>query len=115
MPSHPQPAASPRSALRDERTAKKQETAAFVCSHVFDASKPVLLVARENNDLMCMCGEFHEADEAYHVVDAEHLIARDQTLRKFVELPNDTAAERAAIGKPWTHLPLTWDEPNSTT
>lgn len=88
---------------------------AFVCSHVFDASKAVLLVARENNDLMCMCGEFHEDDETYHVIGAEDLIARDQTLSKIVELSNDMAAERAAIGEPWMHLSLTSDEPNSTT
>jgi hypothetical protein len=88
---------------------------AYVCSHVFDSSKPVLLVMREDNDLMCMCGEFHEADETYHVIDAEQLIARDQTLRKVAELANDIGAERAAVGEPWMHLSLTSDGPSSTT
>ena len=82
------------------------EMTAFVCSHVFAASRSVLLVARENGDWMYLCGEVHAEDEPYHVVGAEHLLSRDPSLRQVADLPDNSEAERAGIGMPWTRRPL---------
>lgn len=82
------------------------EKCAFVCSHIFNASHPVLLVARENGDWMYLCGESHAADEEYHVVGAEHLLHRDETLQEVSNLPDNHEAERAAVGMPWDRRPL---------
>lgn len=84
-----------------------RETATFVCSHVFDNSRPVLLVARENGDWMHLCGQKHEEDEKYQVVGTEHLLERDPTLHEVVDLPDNSEAERLAVGTPWARKPLT--------
>jgi hypothetical protein len=83
-----------------------RETAAFVCSHVFDNSRPVLLVARENGDWMYLCGQEHGPDVKYHVIGAEHLLQRDITLREVADLPTNTEAERSGITMPWVRRSL---------
>jgi len=85
----------------------KRESAAFVCSHVFENARPVLLVARENGDWMYLCGKSHEDDEDYHVVGAKHLIERDATLEEIASLADNWEAERSEVGRPWTRRPLT--------
>jgi len=82
------------------------ELAAFVCSHIFDNSRPVLLVARENGDWMYLCGKPHGDDEEYHVVGREHLIERDPTLRDTFDLPDQTEAERESVGGQWVRIAL---------
>jgi hypothetical protein len=84
-----------------------REAATFVCAHVFDNSRPILLVARENGDWMHLCGQTHEESEEYHVVGVEHLLERDPTLHGIADLPDNTEAERSAVGMPWSRKPLT--------
>jgi hypothetical protein len=45
----------------------KREIAAFVCSHIFKNTHPLLLVARENGDWMFLCGQVH--DDRHHHQD----------------------------------------------
>jgi hypothetical protein len=78
-----------------------RETAAFVCSHVFENARPVLLVARENGDWMYLCGQPHDANEECHVMGAEHLLERDPTLREVLDLGDNSEAERSRVGEPW--------------
>jgi hypothetical protein len=87
-----------------------REGATFVCSHVFDNSRPILLVARENGDWMHLCGQPHEDNEEYHVVGVEHLLERDPTLHEVSDLPSNDEAERPAIGMPWSRRQLTSDQ-----
>jgi hypothetical protein len=77
------------------------ETTAFVCTHVFDNSRPILLVSREEGDWQCMCGKEHNSREVVHVVGLNHLIERDPTLLELNDLPNGWEAERAHLGDPW--------------
>jgi hypothetical protein len=85
----------------------KQELAAFVCSHIFHNTHPVLLVAREHGDWMYLCGASHAEDEDYHVVGMTHLLERDSTLRETLDLSDNSEAERSDIGLPWTRRQLT--------
>ena len=83
----------------------ERETAAYVCSHIFDATRPVLLVSREDGDWQFLCGGSHEADEKPRVVGLNHLVERDTTLREILDLPSDWDAERSEVNAPWTRTP----------
>lgn len=78
-----------------------REEAAFVCSHVFNNTMPVLLVARENGDWMYLCGKPHTSIEKYEVVGRDHLLLRDPSLVETSDLPDHMEAERSAIGSAW--------------
>ncbi|AVR98214.1 hypothetical protein [Pseudoduganella armeniaca] len=84
----------------------KRETAAFVCPHVFNNERPVLLVLREDGDWQLLCGQTdHYADGK--VVGLEHLIERDPSIAELQDLPVDWEAERAAPGQPWIRTKCT--------
>jgi hypothetical protein len=87
----------------------KRETAAFVCSHVFDATRPVLLISHQGGDWQFLCGESHDADEVPRVVGLNHLIERDATLRDVLDLPSDWDAERTTVSASWTRMPTPSD------
>ena len=80
------------------------EVAAYVCSHVFNDTRPVLLVSRAGGDWQCLCGGNHEAGEVPSVVGLNHLMERDVTLREIIDLPDDWEAERASQKDPWIRM-----------
>jgi hypothetical protein len=84
------------------RTNEMVERAAFVCEHVFDASRPVLLVSHEAGDWQFLCGgEDHGSWETARVVGINHLFDRDASLLGLVDLPVGGEAERPQVGGPW--------------
>lgn len=85
------------------------ETAAYVCSHVFNDTRPILLVSRAGGDWQCLCGGEHQAGEAPNVVGLNHLLERDPTLRQLEDLPNEWEAERASVRDPWIRTRPTAD------
>jgi hypothetical protein len=87
----------------------KRETAAFVCSHVFEKVRPVLLVIREVGDWQYLCGGRHGGEEDFHVIGAEHLLEHDPTLSEVLDLDDNNEAERSIVGAPWTRKPYVAD------
>ncbi len=73
----------------------------YVCSHVFEGTRPILLVVREDGDWMFMCGDTDHGPDDCHVVGVGHLIDRDPTLEECADIPNGYEAERSAVGEPW--------------
>lgn len=87
------------------------ETAAYVCVHVLDGSRDVLLVAHDEDDAWSFqCGDVHAlaGDEQvqdasqYFVVGLNHLLDRDPTLHAVRDLDTYEEAERAEVGGEWT-------------
>jgi hypothetical protein len=75
---------------------------AYVCIHVFENTRPVLLVSRADGDWCFLCGQDHEDNaSSYRVVGIGHLFERDPSLLDLVDLPVDFEAERAKPGEPW--------------
>jgi hypothetical protein len=75
---------------------------AYVCIHVFEKTKPVLLVSRADGDWAFLCGEGHEDDASnYRVVGIGHLFDNDQSLSSLMDLAPDWEAERTAPDSPW--------------
>jgi hypothetical protein len=86
------------------------ETQAFVCSHVFHDTRPILLVAREDGDWMFLCGDLHDEGEEYHLVGMNHLIERDLAINEVLLLPDGFEAERPSVGADWRWSEITSDE-----
>lgn len=80
----------------------KAEVAVYVCSHIFEHTRPVLLVARDGGDWQFLCGENHDQEDLPRVVGMNHVMDDDPSLRQIVDLPADWEAERKFAGSPWT-------------
>jgi hypothetical protein len=82
------------------------EFPAFICSHVFEDSRPILLVVNSDGEWQFLCGEAH-ADIPL-VVGINHLLHRDPTLREVLDLAENWEAERDRPNAPWQRRP--WSE-----
>jgi len=75
---------------------------AYICVHVASGERPVLLVSRYDDGWSFVCGEVHpDSPDAYRLVGAAHLFARDPTLNEIRDLCVDCEAERNSVGAPW--------------
>lgn len=75
---------------------------AYVCNHVFEFSRPILLVSRADGDWCFLCGGEHPQDaSAYKVVGIGHILDSDSSLQALHDLPPEWEAERTDIGEDW--------------
>lgn len=77
------------------------EKIAYVCSHVFENTRPVLLVCKDGGDWQFLCGGDHDEKEIPHVVGINHILQRDQSLLDVLNLEDDWEAERLSVGGDW--------------
>jgi len=77
-----------------------EEPTVYLCSHVFDNTRPVLFVSRADGDWQFLCGGEHE-NEVPSVVGFNHVLARDPTLAELLDLPHKWEAERTDTSSPW--------------
>jgi len=79
----------------------------YLCMHVFENVKPVLLVSRIDGDWCFLCGDKHPEDpSAYRVVEMGHVLARHPDLHKVMDLLPDEEARRLEVGGPWMRTKL---------
>jgi hypothetical protein len=78
--------------------------AVYLCSHVFAATRPILLVVRDGGDWQFLCGSGHPG-ETPRVVGLQHVLDSDRTLLELHNLPDDWEAERESIRQPWVRRP----------
>ena len=78
----------------------KTEEPVFVCSHIFERSRPVMLVVHDDGDWQALCGDAH-ASEKPRVIGMNHLLQRDIRLRELLDLPDGWEAERSSPAGPW--------------
>src|SRR5579884_2477847 len=87
---------------------KESHHKAYVCNHVFDQTRPILLVSRADDDWCFLCGENHPDDaSAYKVVGIGHVLDRDPSLTQLDDLPPNLEAERKKVGEEWVRSPST--------
>lgn len=72
----------------------------FVCSHVFQRIRPVLIVVHYDSNWDFMCGSEDHGDNWHHV-GIGRLLDADASLNECADLPNSSIAERQAVGQPW--------------
>lgn len=89
---------------------KHDHQKAYVCIHVFEGVKPVLLVSRPEGDWCFLCGDEHPDDaSSCRVVGLGHIVSRDPSLEALLDLPPDWEMEREASGSPWMRTRCTPD------
>ncbi|WP_448191534.1 hypothetical protein [Azospirillum sp. sgz301742] len=75
---------------------------AYVCTHVFNKDKPILLVDREDGDWCFLCGAQHDdTPRSCRVVGIGHVFEDDPTLEAIRDLEPEWEAERQVVGGPW--------------
>lgn len=78
------------------------ETKTYVCTHVFESSRPVLYVTRPEGDWCALCGDDHSDDAAsYRVVGLGHVVEADPSIQEILDLDAGEEAERPAVGERW--------------
>jgi hypothetical protein len=85
-----------------EGTMSERELTAYICEHIFEGSRPVLLVAHEGGDWQFLCGGPHSPKAIPRVVGMNHILEADPSIRDVLNIPIDWEAERNAIGAEWT-------------
>jgi hypothetical protein len=88
-----------------------REFATYVCEHVFDGSRPVLLVAHEGGAWQFLCGDSHGPDAIPRVVGVNHILDADPSLRDVLDLPIDWEAERSSVGVAWNRIKISPADP----
>ena len=74
----------------------------YVCLHVFEGERPVLLVSRDDGDWSLVCGEEHASEASqFRVVGLDHVLEADPTLNAILDLPAEWEAERECVGDTW--------------
>lgn len=80
---------------------------AYVCRHVFDGSRPILLVSRADGDWCFLCGGFHEENASeYRVIGIGHVVDSDKTLKELYDLPEEWEAERQDASSGWVRTSI---------
>lgn len=80
---------------------RKTEIPCFICSHVYNKTKPILLVCKEDGDWQFLCGEDHDVEEIPKLVGLNHIIESDNTISEILNLKNNFEAERKVVGGKW--------------
>lgn len=83
------------------------EEACYLCSHVFNNTKPILYVAKEEDEWQFLCGDEHDLDEIPHVVGINHIFDNDDSFKDLVLILNDFEAERIDTNSMWCISKLT--------
>lgn len=85
-------------------SAQAADLASYVCSHVLDRSRPVLLVIREyDGDWIAACGgdDHEQSSECWFVVGWGHVLECDPAVGDIEALERGEEAERSAVTAPW--------------
>ena len=80
---------------------------AYVCKHVFDNQRPILLIILHSDGWQCLCGELHQEAEIPKIVGIGELAAIDPSINEVLDLHFDWQAERASVGDQWIRRPCT--------
>lgn len=78
----------------------------IICSHVYDASRPILRVAHDADGWNFACGHHDHRAEDFHVCGVGHLTQRDPSINSCADLPVGFVAERASADSRWTRNPI---------
>jgi hypothetical protein len=85
----------------------------FICSHVSEKTRPILLVVHEDGDWQFVCGAADHAGDDGHLIGVGHLIDRDPSLNECADLPIGFVAERSAVGEPWLRSEISSEPVNA--
>jgi hypothetical protein len=79
------------------------ENMIYVCNHIFEGIRPILLVCYENEEMSFLCGSPHKWEAGELIVGGiNHVVENDPTvIDAMKDLSNGWEAERVKVGSPW--------------
>lgn len=82
-----------------------KHTPCFLCSHIFEDTRPILYVSKADGDWQFLCGYDDHEDEIPHVVGIHHIFDRDESLLPLENLSDDYEANRTNVKDEWQIQP----------
>jgi hypothetical protein len=81
-----------------------KNTACFVCNHVLNKERPILLVSHDEADSnwQFLCGKNDHDDQSIRIISLEEVTELDNSINDLFDLPEGVTAERVDIGLTWT-------------
>jgi hypothetical protein len=92
----------------DYKFSEAENTACFVCDHVFNRERPVLYAAHEKEDgsWQFLCGQVDHAEGNIKIISLREATEIDFTINDLCELPLGVGAERRNTEDQWTSFLL---------
>ena len=87
--------------MKVQKKHKAAEYPSYVCKHIFNQTKPILLVSREDGDWQFLCGENHDDEELPHVIGLNHIYEIDPSIISLKNLKKNYVADRGSINDKW--------------
>lgn len=83
-------------------------TRAFICDHIFTATRPILLVTHEEDGAwQLLCGDVHDFEvDSCRIAGIGHLLDRDPSVSEVLDLPLGHEAERSSVTGPWVRAAI---------
>ena len=79
----------------------------FFCEHIFENSRPILLVIRDfDGHWQFLCDQGDDSEDGCHHVGVYHLIERDPSLAETANLEIGQGVERSNPTSPWKKFNL---------
>lgn len=91
-------------------TFSPRNLASLVCRHVFERTRPVLLVRHQPDCWSFLCGGEDHDDGDFCYVGVGHLVDADASIAECADLARDHEAERTRVGAAWRRAPIPPDE-----
>jgi len=84
----------------------REDFGVYCCPHVFDSTRPVLLVVRDpDGDWQFLCGKRDDTQDC-HLIGVGHLLQRDLSLGAMADLDVASGAERENQRGEWKYFRL---------
>lgn len=86
-----------------------ENTACFICDHVMNKHRPILLVTHETEDgsWMFMCGKADHTENNYKIVSLKEIVEIDNSVNALCKMPLGCAAERVSVNDEWKGYTMT--------
>lgn len=82
---------------------ESENTACFVCSHIMDRSRPILLASHEKEDgfwqFLCGCNNHNDAD--IKIISLKQAVEIDSSINELFEMPLGVATDRKSVNDKW--------------
>ncbi|MGH8121728.1 MAG: hypothetical protein ACREPT_03055 [Rudaea sp.] len=95
------PAVARVTPIENEHEIQPDKLVSFTCSHVFENTRPVLLVVHEHGDWTFTCGCADHGTNDSHLVGVDYLVEQDPSLSGCLDIVEGFEAVRSWNGVPW--------------
>jgi hypothetical protein len=87
----------------DFKFRESENTACFVCGHVMDKSRPILLASHEKEDgcWQFLCGFNNHNDADIKIISLKQAVEIDSSINELFEMSLGLAADRKSVNHKW--------------